>query len=169
MDGIIDENELTVIKEFEFDKIDINEIDYILDDVIKDCRNKYFHTFKYKLVYDLKFIKISNHEEVNFLITHKSLEFKTEIYGLSKKIKNARENGFIFNQINKLTINIYSNLKYINIHHHLKIGAPILHRQFFIKISKNRDYIQTHCNDLNNPFHFACHRWYSYNNPSILT
>ena len=32
-----------------------------------------------------------------------------------------------------------------------------------------RDYIQTHCNDLRNTFHFACRQWYSYNNPHILT
>ena len=36
-------------------------------------------------------------------------------------------------------------------------------------ILHNRDYIQTHCNDLTNPFHFACHQWYKYNNPGILT
>ena len=37
-----------------------------------------------------------------------------------------------------------------------------MYRQFFIKISHNHDYIQTHRNDLNNPFHFACRRWYLY-------
>ena len=31
------------------------------------------------------------------------------------------------------------------------------------------DYIQTHCNDRRNPFHFACRQWFSYNNPGILT
>ena len=50
-------------------------------------------------------------------------------------------NGFILNQINKLTIKI------------------------FLKLLKNRDYIQTHCNDRRNTFHFACRQWYSYNNP----
>ena len=40
-----------------------------------------------------------------------------------------------------------------------------MHRQFFRKISQNRDYIQTYFNDLNNPFHFACRQWYLYNNP----
>ena len=44
-----------------------------------------------------------------------------------------------------------------------------LYCQFFIKISHNRDYIQTHCNNHRNPFHFACRQWYSYNNPGILT
>ena len=34
MNGIINENKLTVVKEYEFDKTDIHEIDYSLDDVI---------------------------------------------------------------------------------------------------------------------------------------
>ena len=37
-------------------------------------------------------------------------------------------------------------------------------RQFFRKLSQNRDYIQTFCNDRRNPFQFACRQWYSYNN-----
>ena len=32
---------------------------------------------------------------------------------------------------------------------------PIMHRQFFIKLSHNHDYIQTHFNDRRNPFHVA--------------
>ena len=42
-------------------------------------------------------------------------------------------------------------------------------RLFFIKISKTRDYIQTHCNDRRNPFHFAYRQWYKYNNPGKIT
>ena len=78
-------------------------------------------------------------------------------------------NGFIFNHIKKLTIKILSNLSYINIHYHLRLGASPLHRQFFKKLVQNRDYIQTHCNDRRNTFHFACRQWYSYNNHRILT
>ena len=37
-----------------------------------------------------------------------------------------------------------------------------MHRQFFRKLSQNPDYIQTHCIDLNNPFPFACRKWYIY-------
>ena len=59
------------------------------------------------------------------------------MYELNKKLTNARgANGFIFNQINKLTIKIYSNLSDINMHYHLGLGSPPLHRHFFIKISK---------------------------------
>ena len=90
------------------------------------------------------------------------------MYELNKKLTNARESGFIFNQINKLTIKILSNLSHINIHYHLRLGTSPLHRQFFIKISKNRNYIQTYCNDRRNSFHFACRQWFSYNNPQTM-
>ena len=40
-----------------------------------------------------------------------------------------------------------------------------MHRRFFKKLSQNRDYVQTHCNNRNNPFHFACRKLFSYNNP----
>ena len=101
MNGILNEN--TVVKEYDFNKPDIHEIDFLLDDIIKDRRNRYFHTFGYRLVYDIKIKIISINEEVSFTTTHKSMDFKTEIFGLSKKIKNALQNGVIFVQINKLT------------------------------------------------------------------
>ena len=169
MNDMTNENQLIVVKEYEFDKKDIHEIDYLLDDVIKHCRKNYFHTFEYRLVYDINFTNISNNKEVNLIVTHRSMEFKTEFYGLNKKIKNARRNGFIFNQINNFKIEILSNLSHINIHYHLRLGASPLHRRFFINLLKNRDYIQTHCNDYRNTFHFACRQWYLYKNQGILT
>ena len=35
-------NGSTVVKEYDFIKPDIHEVDYLLDDIIKDCRNKFF-------------------------------------------------------------------------------------------------------------------------------
>ena len=93
----MNENQLTIVREYEFDKPEVREIEKILDDIIKDCRNKYFHTFEYRLVYDNHFTKISNIEEVSFTITQKSMELKIEFFRLIKKIKNARRNGFMFN------------------------------------------------------------------------
>ena len=165
---MMNQNQLFVVKEYKFDKKDIHEIDYLLDDVIKHCRRNYFHTFEYKLVYDINFTNVSNNEEVNLIITHKSNEFKTEFYALNKKIKNARRNGFVFNQINNFKIEIYSNLSCINIHYHLLLGASPLHRQFFKNLLKNRDYIRNHCNDYRNPFHLACRQWCKYNNPGYI-
>ena len=36
---------------------------------------------------------------------------------------------------------------------------------FLEKISQNKEYVKTHCYDLNTLFHFACRKWYLYNNP----
>ena len=107
MNGIVIES--SVVKEYDFNKPDFYEIDYSLDDNIKDCRIKYFHTVEYKLVYDIKF---------------------TNIYKY-KKIKITRKKGFIFNQINKLTIKNYSNLSNINIRYSLILPIRKLHRRFF--------------------------------------
>ena len=49
--------------------------------------------------------------------------------------------------MNKLTIKIYSHLRYIKISYYLKLQIPIMHRHFFEQIFQNRDYVQTHCND----------------------
>ena len=165
MDGIMNENQLTVVKEYNFDNPLIQKIDSIIDKSIRDCHNKYFHTFDHICEYDLNFTNITNNETINFTISDKCMG----MFELNKKLAIAREHGFKFNQMNKLTIKIYSNLSHINIHYHLRLGAPPLHRQFFIKISHNHDYIQTFCNDRRNPFHFACLQWYSYNNLGIIT
>ena len=158
-------NENVVVKEYKFDNPLIQKIDSLINNSVRDCHNKYFHTFDHICEYDIQLTNITNNESVNFTISEKSMG----MYELNKKLTTARENGYTFNQINKLTIKIYSNLSNINIHYHLRLGAPPLHCHFFIKITKNRDYIQTHCNNRRNPFHFACRQWYSYNNPVILT
>ena len=81
------------------------------------------------------------------------------LFELNKKLTLARQRGFRFLQINKLTIKIYSHQRYINISYYLKHRIPIMHRQFFKILSQNCDYVQTHCNDRNNLFHFACQIW----------
>ena len=151
MNGIINENKLTVVKEYEFNNPLIQNTDSIINKCYRDCYHNFFHTFEYECIYDLNFTN-----ETNFTISDNNLG----MYELNKKLYIARQRGFIFNHINKLTIKIYSNLSNINIHYHLILGASPLHCQFFMKLLKNRDYIQTHCNDLNNPFHHACHQWY---------
>ena len=165
MNGIMNKNQLTIVKEYEFDEPPIQKIDSLIDNSIRDCLNKYFHTFDHICEYDINFTNISHSELVNFTFSDKSMG----VYELNKKLAFGCENVFIFNHINKLTIKIYSNLSNINIHYHLRLGSLPMHRQFFIKTSKNKEYIQTYCNDRRNPFHFACRQWFSYNNPGILT
>ena len=78
------------------------------------------------------------------------------LYELNKKLTVARENGYIFNQVNKLTVNFYSHLRYVHIGYYLKFRMLMCHRQFFREISQNRDFVNNYCNDRNKPFHFAC-------------
>ena len=155
----------SITKEYKIDNPLMQKIDSIIDNCIRDCHNKYFHTFDFICEYNLNFTKTNNNELVNFTISDKNMG----MYELNHKLTLAKQKGFKFNHINRLTIKIYSNLKYINIHYHLKLGASPLHCRFFKMLSRDCDYIQTHCNDVNNPFHFACRQWYSYNNPGILT
>ena len=92
MNGILSES--TAVEEYDFRKPEIHEIDYSFDDFKKDCRNKYFQTFESRLV-DINFTNFSHNDEINFTITHRSMEFQTELYGLNKKIKNARRKSFV--------------------------------------------------------------------------
>ena len=135
MHGIMNDNQLTVVKEYKFDNPLIQKIDSIFDNSVRDCHNKYFPTFDHICEYVLIFTNITNNETVNFTISDKCMG----MFELNKKLSIALGNGFKFNQINKLTTKIYSNLSNTNIHYHLRLGTPPFHRQFFIKVSKNRD------------------------------
>ena len=164
MDGIMNNNQLTIVKEYNFDNPLIQNINSIISECYRDCHHKYFHTFDFICEFDLNFTNINNNEIVNFTISDKSMG----MYELNQKLTLAKQRGYIFNQINKLTIKIYSNLFGINIHYYLKHHIPMGQRLFFRRVAKNRDYIQTHCNDLNSRFHFACRQWYNLNNTGEL-
>ena len=155
MNGVMNENQLAVVREYEFDNPLIHKIDSIIDNCYRDCHKKYFHTFEFECVYNIKLTNIGNNESVNITISDKSMG----LYELNKKLTVARQNSFIFNQINKLTIKFYSHLRYINICYYLKFQIPMCHRLFFKISSQNPEYFQTHCNDLNNGFNFACQKW----------
>ena len=136
--------EYAVVKESVYNKADIYELDYLLGKVIEVCRKNYFHSFMYRCVYDNKFTKIANIEEVIFKISLGYMEYKSEYYGLNRKIRNAQGNGFLFNQISKLTLKIYSNISNINISYYLNLRIPIMHRKGFKILSQNPDYVINH-------------------------
>ena len=59
-----------VVEEYEITEPQIDEIDWRLDNVIKDCSIKFIHIFEYRCVYDIKFTNNKNIEKVNSTITH---------------------------------------------------------------------------------------------------
>ena len=151
----MNENELYVVKEYNFDSPLITKIDSLIDNCYRDCHNKYFHTFKYVCIYDIKLTNITNNEIINISISVESLG----LYELNEKLTIARQRGFKFNQINKLTIKIYSHQRYINISYYLNHRIPMGQRLFFRRISENKEYVENFCNDRNIPFQFACQKW----------
>ena len=149
--------ELYVVKEYKFDNPLISEIDSIIDKCFRGCHNIYFHNFIYRCIYDIKLKKIlykTNKEKIDLTISDNSMH----LYELNKKLTVARERGFRFLHINKLTIRIYSHLRYISISYYLKFRIPMCHRQFIRVISQNPEYVENFCNDSFIPFHFACHK-----------
>ena len=50
MNGIMNENQLTIVKEYKFNNPIITEIDSMLDKCFRDCHYNYFHKFKFECV-----------------------------------------------------------------------------------------------------------------------
>ena len=79
MNGITKEN--VIVKEYEIDNPLIQNIASIIDKCIRDCHNKYFHTFDHICEYSLNFTNTTNNETLNFTISDKSMG----MYELNKK------------------------------------------------------------------------------------
>ena len=151
----MNKNQLAVVKKHEFGKPLFHKIDSIGDNCHRDCHNKFIHTFEHICVYDIKLTNIGNNEIVNLTISGKS---KT-LYELNNKSRVAKQNGFLFNQLDKLTIKIYSHLRYINVSYNPNFQIPMCHRQCLGKISQSREYRNIFCNDVENHFRFAYKKW----------
>ena len=61
----MNENELNVVKEPNFDNPLISETDSIMDSCFNDCHNIFFHKFKYECIYDNKLTNSTNNEKIN--------------------------------------------------------------------------------------------------------
>ena len=108
MNGVLNRNQLTVVKEYEFDKPLIHKMDPIVDNCYRDCLKKNFHTFKYDSFYDTNLTNITNNEFFNLKIADQSMN----LYDLNKKLEIDWQRGFISNQINKLTKKFFTSTIY---------------------------------------------------------
>ena len=151
----MNENELYVVKEYKYNNPIITRTASIIGECYRDCHNRYFHTLKYVYIYDIKVTNILNKEVIKITISDESMN----LFELNKKLTVARQRGYIFNQISKLTIKICSHLRYIHISYYQKLPMPMYCRRFFRVISQNREYVDNFCNDRNNPSLFAFQKW----------
>ena len=122
MDSYLNDNQESylVVKQYEFDNPNKDDINYIINNSLKNCADKYFHTFTYQCKYIIKFVNMENNEEIilDIIINDRCKNQNKEI---CRKIRNAKKNNFKFVEIVKLTIEIYSNWENININYMLKL------------------------------------------------
>ena len=90
MDGIMNENQLTIVKEYNFDNPLIQNINSIFSECYRDCHHKYFHTFDFICEYNLNFTNINNNESVNFTISDRNMG----MYELNQKLTLVKQRGF---------------------------------------------------------------------------
>ena len=78
-------NESNIVEEYEYFNPENDEVDFILDKVITDCWRKFFHIFDYRCVYDIKTTDITNNEKIISNVSHDSLQYKSEVFGLKNQ------------------------------------------------------------------------------------
>ena len=66
-------NEKVIVKEYEFSHPLFQKIHSLIDNSIRDCYNKYVHTFDHICEYELIFTIIGNKETANFTISDKNM------------------------------------------------------------------------------------------------
>ena len=69
-----------VVKDYEFFKPNIFDVNYILNYTNKDCRNRYFHTFENRCLYHIKFRIITFNEEVFLSVTLEFVKYNSQFY-----------------------------------------------------------------------------------------
>ena len=79
-------NENVIVKVYEFNNSLIQKIASLIDNSLRDCHNKYFHTFDYICEYDIQLTNIGNNQMINLTISDKSMAS----YELNKKLTIAR-------------------------------------------------------------------------------
>ena len=59
----VNENQLTIVKKYEFNNILLKDIDYKINKSIRDCYNNYFQPIRNEISYNIEFEKILNNEK----------------------------------------------------------------------------------------------------------
>ena len=86
----MNEDELDLVKECNFDNPVCSELNCILDTCYRNCLDNFFHKFKSEYIYDFNFKNIAKNEKIILTINGKN----TDLYQLNKKLKVAPEKVF---------------------------------------------------------------------------
>ena len=86
MKGIMNDNQLTIVKKYEIIKPLIHKIDSLFDNCYSDCHNAYFHTFRYGCIYYINFTNIGNNEVIILTIFDRTMGLTKVLYLIKYKI-----------------------------------------------------------------------------------
>ena len=101
-----------------------------------------------------KFQPNTSGEVFCFKITNRFQLFSSQSGRLHKQVSENEINGYKLNEKLKLTIEIYTNLSYINISYYSKLGIMKVHVEFCRRLSKNHSIFDT-LNDRRNPLCYS--------------
>ena len=73
MNGIINKNQLTNVNKYQFDKPLIHKKDSIIDNCIRECHDKYFHSFENRCLYSINSTNIAKKEKTDLPVPDKSM------------------------------------------------------------------------------------------------
>ena len=89
MNGTMNENQLTMVKQYEFEIPLSYKKHSIIDIYFTDCHNKYIHLFENECVYYIKPTNFGNNERVNLNLLKKARSYINE-----KKISKCSAERF---------------------------------------------------------------------------
>ena len=98
------------VKNYDFDILEINQVDNILKDVIKDCKDEYFHTFEFRCEHDIKLEYNTSGKVFYFKITDGFELFSFQSDRLHKQVGEYETGGYKKNEKTKLTMESNSGL-----------------------------------------------------------
>ena len=127
-----------VVKEYEFHKPLLSEINSIIDNCKRDCYYNNYHKHKMTLEYHGSF----TNERINEMFDLTISKIAVGQCELNERLKIARRNAFRFIQISKLTIKFSAKQSQMTLSYYFKHRFPIIHSQFFRKIAQNKKYIE---------------------------
>ena len=90
MNGIKNENQLTIVGNYEINKPLNHKRDSIVDNCYRGCHNKNYHTFENKCEYDVQLTNIIKNEIINLTISGKSIN----LYEINEKGNSCRTKWF---------------------------------------------------------------------------
>ena len=91
MNGIMNENQLIIVKKYEIFKPLTHKIDSIIDNCYRDCHYKYFQV-EYECIYDINLTNVTNNEIISLTIADQNMN----LYEVNRKMNCSTKRLYIY-------------------------------------------------------------------------